>query len=76
MVGLNGGLFNLIGNMAGITTPIIIGYLVKSTGSFNEVLIFVGMTALAAVIFYGPVTGEIKRLEIALPAALESHRIA
>jgi len=76
MVGLNGGLFNLIGNLAGITTPIIIGYLVKSTGSFNEVLIFVGMTALAAVIFYGPVTGEIKRLEITLPPALESHRIA
>src|SRR5262249_12487622 len=59
MVGLNGGLFNLIGNLAGITTPVIIGYLVKSTGSFNEPLIFVGMTALAAVIFYGPVTGEI-----------------
>jgi len=28
MVGMNGALFNFIGNMAGITTPIIIGYLV------------------------------------------------
>jgi len=64
MVGLNGALFNLIGNLAGITTPIIIGYLVKNTGSFDGVLVFVGMTALLAIVFYGPVTGEIKRMEI------------
>jgi len=76
MVGLNGGLFNLIGNLAGITTPVIIGYIVESTSSFNEALVFVGMTALAAVIFYGPVTGEIKRLEINVPAAVESGRTA
>src|SRR5277367_4570939 len=35
LIGLNGGLFNLFGNTAGITTPIVIGYLVKKTGSFN-----------------------------------------
>jgi len=70
MVGLNGALFNLIGNLAGITTPIIIGYLVKSTGSFDDVLIFVGMTALLAVVCYGPIVGEIKRLEIQLSALL------
>ena len=67
MVGLNGALFNLIGNMAGVTTPLIIGYLVKATGSFNDALVFVGMTAVAAVVCYGPLTGEIKRLEINLP---------
>ena len=64
MVGLNGALFNLIGNLAGITTPIIIGYLVKKTGSFDDVLIFVGMTALCAVVSYGPIVGEIKRLDL------------
>jgi ACS family glucarate transporter-like MFS transporter len=64
MVGLNGSLFNLIGNMAGITTPIIIGYLVEKTGSFNEVLIFVGVTALLAIVSYGPLVGEIKRLSL------------
>jgi len=67
MVGLNGALFNLIGNLAGITTPIIIGYLLKKTGSFNEVLIFVGATALCTVVSYGPIVGEIKRLELKLP---------
>jgi ACS family glucarate transporter-like MFS transporter len=68
MVGLNGALFNLIGNLAGITTPIIIGYLVKKTGSFDDVLIFVGATALCAILSYGPIAGEIKRLDISLPA--------
>ena len=62
MVGLNGALFNLIGNLAGITTPIIIGYLVKRTGSFDDVLIFVGATALCAIVSYGPIVGEIKRI--------------
>ncbi len=62
MVGLNGALFNLIGNLAGITTPIIIGYLVKRTGSFDDALIFVGATALCAIVSYGPIVGEIKRL--------------
>lgn len=64
MVGMNGALFNFIGNMAGITTPIIIGYLVEKTGSFNDVLIFVSLTALFAIISYGPIVGEIKRLEL------------
>ncbi len=64
MVGLNGALFNLIGNLAGITTPIIIGYLVRKTGSFDEVLLFVGATAICAIVSYGPIAGEIKRVEL------------
>jgi ACS family glucarate transporter-like MFS transporter len=64
MIGLNGGLFNLIGNMAGITTPIVIGYIVEKTGSFNGALIFVGLTALLAIVAYLPVVGEIRRLEL------------
>jgi MFS transporter, ACS family, glucarate transporter len=64
LIGLNGGLFNLFGNMAGITTPIVIGYLVKKTGSFNDALIFVGVTALMAIVSYLFIVGEIKRLEL------------
>ncbi len=41
LIGLNGGLFNLFGNTAGITTPIIIGFIVQKTGSFNGALVFV-----------------------------------
>lgn len=64
LIGLNGGLFNLFGNTAGITTPIVIGYMVKKTGSFNDALIFVGVTALLAIFSYVVIVGEIKRLEL------------
>jgi ACS family glucarate transporter-like MFS transporter len=64
LIGLNGGLFNLFGNTAGITTPIVIGYLVKKTGSFNDALIFVGIAALLAIFSYVVIVGEIKRLEL------------
>jgi ACS family glucarate transporter-like MFS transporter len=64
LIGLNGGLFNMFGNTAGITTPIVIGYLVKRTGSFNDALIFVSLAALLAIFSYVVVVGEIKRLEL------------
>jgi ACS family glucarate transporter-like MFS transporter len=67
LIGLNGGIFNLFGNIAGITTPIIIGLLVKRTGSFRDALIFVGATALLAIFSYLVIVGEIKRLEIHTP---------
>jgi ACS family glucarate transporter-like MFS transporter len=64
LIGLNGGVFNLFGNIAGITTPLVIGWIVKKTGSFNDALIFVGATALLAIFSYLVIVGEIKRLEI------------
>lgn len=67
LIGVNGGLFNLIGNLAGITTPIIIGYIVKRTGSFHDALIFVVATALMAIVAYLPIVGEIKRVDLTLP---------
>jgi ACS family glucarate transporter-like MFS transporter len=69
LIGLNGGLFNLFGNTAGITTPIVIGYLVKRTGSFNDALVFVGAAALLAIFSYVVIVGEIKRLELGPVAA-------
>ncbi|HEV2484051.1 MAG TPA: MFS transporter [Terracidiphilus sp.] len=65
MVGMNGALFNLFGNMAGITTPLIIGYIVGKTHSYNGALVFVGLIAFCAIVAYGPIVGEIKRLELA-----------
>jgi ACS family glucarate transporter-like MFS transporter len=67
LIGINGGLFNLIGNLAGISTPIIIGYIVKRTGSFDDALIFVVATALMAIVAYLPIVGEIKRVDLKLP---------
>lgn len=68
LIGINGGLFNLIGNLAGVSTPVIIGYIVRRTGSFQGALVFVGVAALLAIVAYLPLVGEIKRLEIPLTA--------
>ena len=64
IAGLSGALFNTFGNTAGITTPIVIGYLVKGTGSFNAALVFVAANALVAVCCYLFVVGDIKRFEL------------
>ena len=68
MVGMNGALFNLCGNLAGVTTPLIIGYIVEKTHSYNGALVFVAVIAFCAIVSYGPIVGEIKRIELA-PAA-------
>jgi ACS family glucarate transporter-like MFS transporter len=67
---MNGALFNLCGNMAGITTPLIIGYIVEKTHSYNGALIFVGVIAFCAIVSYGPIVGEIKRLDFSDPVKL------
>jgi ACS family glucarate transporter-like MFS transporter len=73
LIGLNGGMFNLFGNTAGITTPIVIGWIVKKTGSFNDALVFVGITALLAIFSYLVIVGEIKRVEIRVDANATGH---
>ncbi|MBN3786542.1 MFS transporter [Burkholderia sp. Ac-20353] len=60
--GLSGGLFNTFGNTAGITTPIVIGYIVQATGSFAGALLFVGANAAMAIVCYLFIVGEIKRV--------------
>jgi ACS family glucarate transporter-like MFS transporter len=62
--GLSGGLFNMFGNIAGITTPIVIGYLVSSSGSFSSALVFVGLNAALAVICYLFIVGDIRRVKL------------
>lgn len=62
--GLSGGLFNMFGNISGIVTPIAIGYIVGTTGSFNGALIYVGIHALVAVLSYLVLVGDIKRIEL------------
>ncbi|WP_010490561.1 MFS transporter [Pseudomonas sp. S9] len=64
IIGLSGGLFNTFGNLAAITTPIVVGYLVSRTGSFDSALIYVGANALLAVISYLFIVGRIHRIEL------------
>jgi ACS family glucarate transporter-like MFS transporter len=62
--GLSGALFNTFGNTAGITTPIVIGYIVQTTGSFAGALVFVGANAAMAIVCYLFVVGDIRRVTL------------
>jgi len=64
MTGLTGGVFNGLGNIAGIVTPIVIGYVVATTGSFNNALWFVGAHGVIAILAYGVLAGPFQRLQI------------
>jgi ACS family D-galactonate transporter-like MFS transporter len=64
LMGLTGGVFNFCTNMAGITTPIIIGYIVNTTGSFVGALVFIGIVALVGALSYIFLVGDVHRLEI------------
>ncbi|SDE95032.1 MFS transporter, ACS family, glucarate transporter [Massilia sp. PDC64] len=62
--GLSGALFNTFGNIAGITTPIVIGYILQGTGSFAGALVYVGANAAVTVFSYVFIVGEIKRVKL------------
>ncbi|WP_200821843.1 MFS transporter [Caballeronia humi] len=64
IAGLSGGMFNTFGNVAAITTPIVIGYIVKVTGNFSGALVFVACNALVAIVSYLLIVGEIKRVQL------------
>jgi len=64
MVGLSGGVFNGIGNIAGIITPLVIGYIVAVTGSFNIALWFVAAHGVLGIFAYGVLAGRFERVVI------------
>jgi ACS family D-galactonate transporter-like MFS transporter len=63
LVGLAGGVFNFAANLSGIITPIVIGFIVEKTHSFNGALFFVGGVALVGVLAYVFILGEVRRIE-------------
>lgn len=61
-VGLAGAIFNCIGNIAGIVTPIIFGYIVAITGSYGIGLAFVAAHCIVAALCFLFVMGPIIRI--------------
>src|ERR1700712_3871725 len=59
--GMNGAIFNTFGSVAGIVTPLVIGYMVQSMGSFNGALVYVALNAAGAFISYMFIVGELRR---------------
>lgn len=72
VTGLAGSIFNTFGNIAGVVTPIAIGYIVSITGSFNLALVFVFAHSVVALISYLVVTGPIQRLTLSTEHNAES----
>ncbi len=64
MVGLAGGFFNMITNLAGILTPFILGVILQITGSYFYSLIYVGVLPLIGAALYIFVLGDVKRLDV------------
>lgn len=63
-VGLAGGVFNFIGNLAGIMTPIVIGVILQLTGSFVGAMLFIGAVAAMGVFSFLFIVGDIHRIEV------------
>ncbi|WP_042303562.1 MFS transporter [Paraburkholderia kururiensis] len=62
LLGVTGGIFNFAANLAGIITPLVVGFIVSATGSFVGALVFIGVIALIGALSYIFVVGDIKRI--------------
>jgi MFS transporter, ACS family, D-galactonate transporter len=65
LMGLTGGIFNFCANLAGIVTPLVIGFIVAKTGSFFYALSYVGAAALVGALSYIFIVGDVRRVELA-----------
>ena len=64
LIGLTAGIFNFSANLAGIVTPLVIGYAYQSTGSFFGPLVYIGVVALLGAFSYSVILGDIHRLTV------------
>lgn len=62
LINLTGGVFNFIGQLAGIIVPIVIGFL-ASGGSFAPALVFVAVMGLLGACSYIFLVGNVERIK-------------
>lgn len=62
LINLTGGVFNFIGQLAGIIVPIVIGFL-ASGGSFAPALVFVAVLGLVGACSYLFLVGNVERIK-------------
>ena len=67
LMGLTGGIFNLCANLAGIVTPLVIGFVLGATGSFYGALTYIAALGLVGAAAYVFILGDVRRVEIASP---------
>jgi len=64
LIGVTGGIINFTGHLAGIVTPILIGFIIKATGSFEWVLAYVSLAGVVGALSYTVLLGRIHRIEM------------
>ena len=60
LIGLTGGVFNFMGNLASIIVPTVIGFLVTG-GNFEPALVFVGAVGIVGACSYSFLVGKIEQ---------------
>jgi ACS family D-galactonate transporter-like MFS transporter len=64
MLGLTAGVFNFFLNLAGIITPLVVGFVVGATGSFYGALAYIGALGLIGTLAYLFVLGPVERVRL------------
>ena len=62
LVGLTGGVFNFMGNVASIVVPIVIGYIAQG-GDFKPALVFIATLGFIGALSYIFIVRKIERLK-------------
>lgn len=61
LLGMTGGMFNFIGNLSSIATPIVIGFLVTET-DFAPAFVYVTIVTIAGILSYLLLVGKVERI--------------
>lgn len=64
MIGVTGGLYNLSSNLGGVVTPMLVGFIVEATASYDLALVFVTSIAFVGLVAYALIVGSPYRIEI------------
>jgi MFS family permease len=62
-IGLWTGIYNFVGNIAGILAPIVTGFLIASTGSYASAFLLAAVMLAAGQLAYWFIVGELKASE-------------
>jgi ACS family glucarate transporter-like MFS transporter len=63
LVGTTGGIFSMISGSAGVLTPVIMGYIVSATGSFNWAVVYVAAHCVVGMAAFALIIRRIERIE-------------
>ena len=64
MLGLSAGVFNFFLNLAGIVTPLVVGFVVQATGGYVGALAYIGALGLIGAAAYIFILGPVERVKI------------